>query len=215
MGYTSTLSGTLHLSRSSLEFMKAIPFSADDSETSIYDYLWQPAYSDNSLSIDLYRNIYQNIQLFNILATLKDIEGEDSLTLYGETYNFWNHSWTISFKPGFWKAVPGPIESMCGLNFGCTVDIDRWIRATPLAQSLYIDKKAEEVIIKLSDNKSYKIPFWVIYCEVEQFEFIDHENSPYQLDDGGASIIFPELNALTIETEKLFRHDFSDEIVLV
>lgn len=213
MGYDSTLSGTLRLTRDALEFMKTTPFSSGNSDESIYDYLCQPAYSGQQLSINLCRHLYHNLKLFNILAALKDITGEDHFTLTGETYDFWNHSWTITFKPGYWQAQPGPIESRYGLNFGCTIELNSWIKATPLAKTFTIDHKTEEVLIELSDGRLYKIPFWIIYSEIEKSDFLNNPHTPYLLDNGGGTVLFPELDGLTIGMEEFFWHD-EKELIL-
>lgn len=198
MGNASTLKGTIELSQSGLEFLKSTPFLSWHPDLTIYQYLWSPSYSKNRLTIEVSRNLYWNSELFNILATLKDIEGEDRLTLSGEGFQY---CLIISIKPGYWKVSRGALLDPDGGESGGILEFDKWIKSTPLIKKFMVDHQAEEVIIILHDNNSYRIPFRIIHCELFATDFIESRYSSHTLEFGGAAISFPDFDDLEVEAE--------------
>lgn len=200
MGYISKISGIVNISPSNFKLLQIIDasdfrFGSDK----LFEYLKldESNYSSGQLNLETSGQFYHLITVFNALAYLKDIDSNDKLRLLntdGGTYDFWNHEFEIIIQPKRWKIIP--VEPL-NENFGVVLSVNEWLKAVPMVDKLWIDKK-DNIILETIDNCIIMTPSWSIIA-VDEKLITKLKREEYDLAEGGTNIDFKDDVMIGIE----------------
>lgn len=214
MGFDTRLYGSIHLTKEAFQTLLSInelDWTWDDN--TIADYLRNDFSYDakaQKFSFDTEHSMYHNRAFFQILASLKDIEGIDTVEQQGETYDFWFRRGRFFIRPGSWAYVGrGPMVTLgepekpppvIGPDDPKVEHIERWEKAARLISKIkVIDDDFLDVILWTGER--FRVLRWLIdeflNLEIEELE-------QFTLIDGGAVVSFCD-GSIRIDSDILYR----------